>query len=195
MPSSREPERWTEPGSASASGGHLTPDPRAGSTAPDDLDRTARLEVPARERPRSDPTRAERASRATGTPPRRRVRGSIRRVRRTLKHIDPISALKLSLFFCACFMILWLIIVAIVYFILDAIGLFAAIEDFMRGFALGDEFNISLFDVERWAFLFGLVMGLFISLINVFLVFLYNAGADIVGGIEMTFVERDYRDG
>jgi hypothetical protein len=29
------------------------------------------------------------------------------------------------------------------------------------------------------------------SIVNVFLAFLYNVGSDLVGGVEMTFVERD----
>jgi preprotein translocase subunit SecF len=51
--------------------------------------------------------------------------------------------------------------------------------------------DISLMFVERWAFFIGIMLVIAGSLINGFLAFLYNVGSDLVGGLEMTFSERD----
>lgn len=121
----------------------------------------------------------------------RRSRPTTRRVRRTLRHVDPLSVLKLSLFYYGCFLLLWLVIVAVLYGVLSAAGLFERIEELGRALVLWDEVQITLWFVERWAFFIGLVLGLVASIVNVFLAFLYNLAADVVGGAEFTFVERD----
>lgn len=101
------------------------------------------------------------------------------------------SVLKLSLFFYGCFLVVWLILVAILYSILNSVGLFDLIESISEGFVLKWDSQITLMFVEKWAFLIGLTMVVVGALINTFLAFLYNVAADTVGGVEMTFVERD----
>ena len=139
------------------------------------------------------PTKAEEfvATRPQGGRKNVRRRPGLRRVKRTVRHVDPFSVLKLSLFFYACFIVIWLIFVAVVYSILNSMGLFDAIEKFGRGLVLWEEVNITLGFVERWALLIGFVFGVIASLINVVLAVLYNVGADLFGGLELTFVERD----
>jgi hypothetical protein len=121
----------------------------------------------------------------------RRSRPAARRVRRTLRHVDPLSVLKLSLFYYGCFLILWLVFVAVLYGVLSAAGLFERVEELGRALVLWDEVQITLWFVERWAFFIGLVLAVLASIVNVFLAFLYNLAADVVGGAEFTFVERD----
>jgi Transmembrane domain of unknown function (DUF3566) len=103
------------------------------------------------------------------------------------------SVLKLSLFFYAIFLVIWLIIVAILYSILNSLGLFDLLEDVLgpNGMVLAQDFKITLMTVEKWAFLVGLTLVVLGALVNVFLSFLYNVAADTIGGVEMTFVERD----
>ena len=145
--------------------------------------------------PRGDIAELRRRGREEGpTTPGRRFRPAARRVDRTLRHVDPVTVLKLSLIFYACFLVISLVFVAILYSWLAGMGLFDAIEDFARGSVLlakGESLGITLWVVERWAFLIGLTLGLVASLINVFLALLYNVAADLVGGVEMTFMERD----
>jgi hypothetical protein len=120
------------------------------------------------------------------------MRPAVRRVRRTLKRVDPITVLKLSLFYYACFAALWLGFVAVVFWIVQSMGVFDAIEKLSEGLALGwGKVDISLWFVERWALVLGLVWVVLMSIVNTFLAFLYNVGSDVVGGIEMTFVERE----
>lgn len=215
--SSREdrPREWRrEPEASSASGGHIAPevdpagplfdplvDPlpseRAGESGllgersrSQPADRTARRTDPADVLPSPERTRPMRREAAARSAPRPRT--GARRVKRTVKHIDPLSVLKLSLFYYAIFLVFWLVFVAILYSIIDGMGLFDAIESFGQGFALDwGELDISLMFVERWAFFIGLTMAIVGSLVNAFLAFLYNIGSDLVGGVEVTFSERD----
>ena len=125
---------------------------------------------------------------------RRRFRPATRRVKRVLRHVDPISVLKLSLIYYACFLVLWLVFVAVVYQILEGAGLFDAVTGFARGAAFlkkGEGLPISLWLIERWALLLGLALGVLGSLVNVFLAFLYNLASDLVGGLKLSFIERD----
>lgn len=141
--------------------------------------------------PPSEQTRRE-ARDAQPPPQTRRRRGPVRRVKRTLKHVDPLTVLKLSGFYWAVFMILWLVAVAILYSIIEAAGFFDTLEDVNNGFALGwGKLDITLGLVEKWAFLIGITFALLTTLVNVFLAFLYNVAADLIGGLELTFVERD----
>ncbi len=141
----------------------------------------------------TEDTRTDVVPRPRPVPPRGRGRRRVaaRRLKRTLRHVDPVSILKLSLFFYVCFLVIWLIVVAIIYSVLSSMGLFDTIEELADAFALEWDSNITLFLVERWAFLIGLTFVVVGSLINVFLAFLYNVAADTLGGVEMTFVERD----
>ena len=189
----------------SASGGHLSPGVQGGSSLfepvsealPSESSYTA--EDPLLD---PDPGATETMPRVDDnfaapppTPTRRRGavrrRPAIRRVKRTLRHVDPLSVLKLSLFYYGIFLVLWLAFVAMAYWVVASMGVFDVIERFGQGLVLWDEVNITLFFVERWALAIGLFFLIVAALINVFLAFLYNVGADLVGGIEMTFVERD----
>ena len=120
----------------------------------------------------------------------RRVK-QVRRVRRTLRHIDPFSVLKVSLMFYGCFLVLWLVFVAIMYWILQGAGLFETLNNVRRSIAVDGTWKISLSMVEKWAFFIGLTVSVVMSLVNLFVAFLYNVVADVIGGIDMTFVERD----
>jgi Transmembrane domain of unknown function (DUF3566) len=121
----------------------------------------------------------------------RRGRPGVRRVKRVLRHVDPLSIFKLSLFYYMCFVVLWLVFVAVVYAILSSTGLLDRAERLGRLFVLWEEIDISLWFVERWALLIGLVFAVLASVVNVLLAFLYNVAADVMGGAELTFVDRE----
>jgi hypothetical protein len=85
----------------------------------------------------------------------------------------------------------WLVFVAIIYSFLDSVGLFNMLEDLGQGLVLWEEVTITLGVVEKWALLIGLAMAVFGTLVNVIIAILYNVAANLMGGIELTFVERD----
>ena len=207
--------RFHEPEVGSASGGHLTPDPSAGPLfdpldAPLPSERARRGTPPpdreseggrgSTERTEAFPPRssvrsgggggqAQRPESSTRQQVRRRT--GIRRVRRTVRHVDPFSVLKLSGFFYAIFLLVWLLVVAVLYSLVDSMGLFDAAEDLGRGLVLWEEVNITLGLVEKWALLIGIVFGVVGTLVNTLLAVLYNVGSDLLGGLELTFVEKD----
>jgi hypothetical protein len=210
-PKEERPRNWrADPEATSATGGHLSPGidatgplfdplfdplPAEGDSAPRPA-RRARFDSSATaEAPAIQPGDAE-AVPSIESPPRRRARKrarpTVRRVKRTVKRIDPLSVLKLSLFYYTCFLIVWAGVVAVIYWTVQSLGLFDAIESFSTGFALDwGDIDISLWLVERWALLIGGALVILGALINAFLAVLYNVASDLVGGLEVTFVERD----
>jgi hypothetical protein len=123
----------------------------------------------------------------------RRRRIVVRRVRRELKRVDPLSVLRISLFFYGFFMVVWLIAWAIIYQIAASAGLFASLHKLGNLAVLPwlANLDVTLLTVEKWAFLSGLLIAFLGSLFNALLAFLYNVGSEMVGGAGMTFVEKD----
>ena len=99
----------------------------------------------------------------------------------------------MSLFYYSIFFVVWLIGVAMLFSFIESTGLFDTIEEVGTGMALEDlaNFKITLGGVLKWAAYIGVGLVLLGSVVNVILAFLYNLGSDIVGGIHVTFVERD----
>ena len=56
-------------------------------------------------------------------------------------------------FFYAIFIVVWLIFVAIIYSVIESMGVFDAAEDLGRALVLVEEVNITLGMVEKWALL------------------------------------------
>lgn len=181
------------------------PDASPGNPALDPLSAPlpSELEAEVRERERAEAVASRRVRQPTEpddwqTPhvgpearPVRRARPVIRRVKRTVKHVDPVSVLKLSLFLYGCLLVVWLVLAAVAYWVVDALGFFDALDEFREGFVIWENFEINLMAVEKWAFLIGVTLAIVGSIVNAFLAFLYNVASDLVGGVELTFVERD----
>ncbi|HZK51376.1 MAG TPA: DUF3566 domain-containing protein [Actinomycetota bacterium] len=145
-------------------------------------------------RPTEERRREPKRTRRRARPPRTRpVRGAVRRVKRTVKRVDPWSVLKMSLFYYAIFFVVWMIGVAVLFSFIESTGVFQTIEEIGDGMEVEElaTFEISMGVVMRWAAYIGGALVLLATVVNVILAFLYNLGSDIVGGVEMTFVERD----
>lgn len=196
-----EPTReWgAEPGPAS--GGHLASEPAQGESwfeilnapLPSEIEQEAE-EPPSAPRPRrkgrsrTDDIPATR--RTTPVPGTRRSAATRRRVRRTVRRVDPLGVLKISVVVYALMLGLWLLVVAVIYNFLSGLGLFDTINNAAEGLAAG-EVEITLGLVEKWAFIVGLIVVIAGSIINVIVALLYNLIANLIGGIEVTFTERD----
>ncbi len=201
------PAAWSRaPEPSGASGGHVPPDTSAGVPLWETLDEPRR-ETPSNTSGAATGVRDDTSPylgihREPILPAGRRFetgqrlepylrRGGARRVHRTLTRIDPMSVLKVSLIFYAVLLGVWLLLVALLYNFLSSLGIFDVIREIFEGFAV-EEVEISLVTVEKWALLIGLTGAVIGSVVNVLLSLLYNAAARFVGGIDVTFMERDY---
>ena len=139
--------------------------------------------VPPAPAPAEAPARAERGR---AKPSRARSR----QARVVLRKVDPWSVLKISFVFYLCMMVVILGALMILYGILGAMGVLDTATEFLVDLGFGDDFQVH----GNWLFSRGLAIGLVLvvlwTLINVFIVFLYNLLSDVVGGIEVTLSER-----
>ena len=197
---------------SSATGGHVQPEATGPLFDPVEQVPPERTEAVAAGRtPRRAPERSTSKTRTDGMVPTRpartdviprakperyadpppRYRPTVRRVKRTLRHVDPISVLKLSFVYYACFLVVGLVFVAILYWLLESAGLFRMIEEVQSAFEVEQRVRITLGFLEKWTLLIGFALVVLGSLLNMLLAFLYNLASDVVGGVEMTFSERD----
>jgi Transmembrane domain of unknown function (DUF3566) len=119
-----------------------------------------------------------------------RSRARSRQARVVLRKVDPWSVVKISFVFYLCMMVVILGALMILYGILGAMGVLDTATEFLIDLGFGDDFKIH----GDWLFSRGLAIGLGLvvlwTLVNVFIVFLYNLLSDVVGGIEVTLSER-----
>ena len=113
----------------------------------------------------------------------------LRRGRLVVRKIDPWSVLKFSLVFYFCMLLIMLLGTAIIFGTLKAFGVITNLEGVFR--EAGADVTISGGTIFRWLFLIGLVGTVIWSAITVFMAFLYNLIADVVGGIELLVTERE----
>ena len=134
--------------------------------------------------PAEAPVPAERGSSKRSSPARSR------QAKVVLRKVGPWSVLKISFLFYLCVMVVILGAMMILYSILGAIGSLDSLTRLIRDLFADQSFEIH----GGWLFSRGLSIGLALvvlwTLINVFIVFLYNLLSDIVGGIEVTLSER-----
>jgi hypothetical protein len=133
-----------------------------------------------------------------GTP----VRGPAqRRVKVAIRKVNPWSVLKFSLLFYLCLMLVFLVGFVILWGILDAAGIVRSVEQLFTEFwGAGDvatgpndpvtPFKINFWYLFRMMLVIGLVSVVLWAALTMFVTFLYNLISDLVGGIEVTLVER-----
>jgi hypothetical protein len=117
-------------------------------------------------------------------PPPRTAR---RRV--TLHRIHPWSVLKLSLIFYFCMLLVVMVGLAMFWSIVIRLGVIQALQEEADKF--GAAVSVNGGNLARLVFLIGLVNVVLWSAINVFMAFLYNLIADLVGGFRVTLSEDD----
>src|SRR6266498_3880866 len=114
-----------------------------------------------------------------GIPPAiaRAPRTRPRQTRVVLRKVGPWSVFKFSLLFYLCVMTVILLALAMLYGMLGAVGALEHVTKFVR--TLWSDFSIH----GGWPFTRLTVLDLFIA-------FLYNLISDVIGGIEVTLSER-----
>jgi hypothetical protein len=142
--------------------------------------------VPPASEPSGAPLRAERPAPPKPAKPASRTR----QARVVVRKLGPWSVLKISFLFYLCVMVVIVGAMMILYGILGAIGALDSLTRLIRDLFADQSFTIN----GGWLFTRGVAIGLAMvvlwTLINVFVVFLYNLLSDVVGGIEVTLSER-----
>ena len=129
--------------------------------------------------------------------------GGPRRTRVVIRRVGPLSVLRWSLFFYFCVFLIIFFSSMIIFGVLESGGVLDSVGRFLGTLGLGSCQKVSPESTETtcnfafnsgWIFprffVFGAITVCVWSVINVLVVFLYNLVSDVIGGVEMTFVEK-----
>lgn len=111
------------------------------------------------------------------------------RRRATFRRVDPWSVLKLSVIFYFCFLLVVMLGLTVFWSVLLSIGILDTITSFLDDLQLTLVINGS--NIARAAFLLGLLNVVLWTGINVFLAFLYNLVADLLGGLRVELASEE----
>ncbi len=130
------------------------------------------------------PQGTARAPRAAPRPGRRLLRR-----RAIIRQIDPWSVLKLSLIFYFCVLLVVMLGLTVFWAVINRLGVVTTVLGFLSDLQLNVTINAG--NIARAIFLVGLLNVVLWSGINVFLAFLYNLVADLLGGLKVTLAEEE----
>lgn len=123
-------------------------------------------------------------------------RTSPRRARLVLRRVDPWSVLKTSLVYSVCLLIVGVAAVAVLYAVLDRLGVLKSLASFLDtvtdagpGTSTRSSFDASVV-ITAAAVILG-INALLITALATLGAFLYNLCSSFTGGIEVTLAERD----
>lgn len=122
-------------------------------------------------------------------PADRRRPGHAGLYRTTVRKVDPWSVLKLSLIFYFCVLLVVMLGLTVFWAAINRLGVIERLLEFMADLQLTVTVDGGM--IGRAFFLLGLLNVILWSGINVFLAFLYNLIADLVGGLRVTVTDED----
>ncbi len=112
-----------------------------------------------------------------------------------IRHIDPWSALKVSLLLSVALFFVWMIAVAFLYLVLGGMGVWSKLNsnvgDLLTSTSGGGGELVSSGTIFGGAALIGLVNIVLLTAMATIGTFIYNLSTDIVGGVEVTLADRD----
>ncbi|MGI8575878.1 MAG: DUF3566 domain-containing protein [Egibacteraceae bacterium] len=111
------------------------------------------------------------------------------RRRASLRRVDPWSVLKLSLIFYFCALLFFMMALTIFWAVVNRMGLIETLLTTLGQFRL--DVTIQSTEIARAVFLIGLLNVIAWSGINVFIAFLYNLVADLIGGLNITLASEE----
>jgi hypothetical protein len=106
-----------------------------------------------------------------------------------VRRVDPWSVLKISLVFYSCMLIIVMLANAVLWAFIARLGLIEQATEIAG--ALNISLTINTGNILQATFLLGVLGVIFLSAGNVFLAFLYNLVADLIGGIRIDLAEDE----
>jgi len=119
---------------------------------------------------------------------RRRMRA--RRVRRTIRHVDPWSVFKVSLLLFACLYIAVMAAGVLLWNAAVGSGIIDNFESFMQDLGF-ERWELVGDEIFRGASIIGLVLVAASSALSVVMAILFNLISDLTGGVRVTVIEED----
>ena len=119
---------------------------------------------------------------------KRRMRA--RRVRRTIRHIDPWSVFKISILLYACLYVATMAAGVLLWNAAVGSGLIDRFEGFMEGLGF-ETWELVGEEIFRGASIIGLVLVAAGAALNVVMAILFNLISDLTGGVRVTVIEED----
>jgi len=114
-----------------------------------------------------------------------------RKVRRTIRHIDPWSLLKVSLLFHVAGTLVLLIAACLLWMVLDAGGIVGTVEGFLTDVFALDSFEFHSGRLLRFGVFTVLVVTAVGTVVTSLLGLVFNLVSDIVGGVTVSVVEEE----
>ena len=122
---------------------------------------------------------------------RRRVRLQARRVRRIIRHIEPWSVLKISIFFYACLWVIFLVAGFMIWGVAESSGTVDKLENLIRELFALETFDFDAGQIFRGYALGGLALAIAGTTFNVLMCLLFNLISDLTGGLRITMIEEE----
>lgn len=139
--------------------------------------------------------------RAAVTPPHQVTGASVapprgpRRARVMLRTIDPWSVFRFSLVFSLSLLIVWVVVAAVLYSVLERMGILTSVLDFVNQITEEEERTVDdvlpYGRVLMWATALGAVNAILLTALATLGAFVYNLCSRIVGGLEVTLSDRN----
>lgn len=120
-----------------------------------------------------------------------RRRARVRRTRRTIRHIDPWSVLKVSVLLYACLYGATVIAGYLLWTAAVQSGVISNIESFVAEVGSYEIWEINGDEIFRRATVIGAVLFVAGVAFNVLLTIIFNLISDLVGGVRVTLLEED----
>ncbi len=122
---------------------------------------------------------------------RRAVRLQARKVRRVVRHIEPWSALKISLVFYLCLWVIVMLAGVMLWSIAVGSGTVDDTESFIEELFALEQFKFNAGQIFRGLAVGGLVLVVAGTFFNVLLCVLFNLISDLTGGMRVTVIEEE----